>query len=140
MQKRDFFKDEIEKLSKALAKILSEFLQLKKTGNNIEAINQTNIKLQQELHINIDEVIQKTKEDLLIYIKNKKLTANHIDILARILIEQADIFIQNGDNSKAKKHLTKSVELLEIAGEISKTISFEQIILINNLKSKLNTL
>jgi sugar-specific transcriptional regulator TrmB len=140
MQKRDLFKDEIEKLSKALAKILSEFLQLKKTGNNIEVINQTNIKLQQELHINIDEVIQKTKEDLLIYIKNKKLTANHIDILTRIIVEQADIFIQNGDNSKAKNYLTKSVELLEVAGEIFKTISFQQITLINNLKSKLNTL
>jgi sugar-specific transcriptional regulator TrmB len=140
MQKRDLFKDEIEKLSKALAKILSEFLQLKTTGNNIEVINQTNIKLQQELHINIDEVIQKTKEDLLIYIKNKKLTANHIDILTRILVEQADIFIQNGDNSKAKNYLTKSVELLEAAGEIFKTISFQHITLINNLKSKLNTL
>ena len=140
MQKRDLFKDEIERLGKALANLLSEIVQLKSGENNIAQINNYNKRLQQQLNISVDELISLTKPELLSYPKNKNFNANHIDSLAKILVEQSHILIHNKELLQAKSRLNKAIELLEITDEISNTLSFERIALKNNIIRKITTL
>ncbi|HCQ30352.1 MAG TPA: hypothetical protein DIU39_08705 [Flavobacteriales bacterium] len=140
MQKRDLFKDEIERLGKALANLLSEIVQLKSGENNIAQINNYNKRLQQQLNISVDELISLTKPELLSYLKNKNFNANHIDSLAKILVEQSHILIHNKELLQAKSRLNKAIELLEITDEISNTLSFERIALKNNIIRKITTL
>ena len=140
MQKRDLFKDEIERLGKALANLLSEIVQLKSGENNIAQINNYNKRLQQQLNISVDELISLTKPELLSYLKNKNFNANHIDSLAKILVEQSHILIHNKELLQAKSRLNKAIELLEITDEISNTLSFERIASKNNIIRKITTL
>lgn len=130
MEQRDLLKDQIEQLGKILANILSNLLGLKSEGQASQGIEITNQRLQGELDIKIEKITTLTKKELKDYLKNRHLKAEHLEILSECIKE-----IGKGEIEKnikdAKMKLEKSIELLDIADEISKTMSFERI---NNKK------
>ncbi len=126
MEHRDLLKDQIEQIGKVLAQILSNFLGMKTQGQAGQGMEIASERLQSELDIEIDKIIKLTKKDTLEYLKNRKCTSEHLDILSEYLNETGREAI--GKNKKvAKLMLEKAIELLDIADEISGTIAFERI-------------
>ena len=85
MEQRDLLKDQIEQLGKVLAKILSDFLGLKSNGNVTQGIEISNESLQSELDIDIEKIIALNKTELEEYVRNRKLTESHLELLSEYL-------------------------------------------------------
>ncbi|GAA3560104.1 hypothetical protein [Snuella lapsa] len=126
MEQRDLLKDQIEQLGKVLAKILSDFLGLKSKGQGSQKIEITDQRLLSELDIDIKMLADFTKKELKNYFIARKFTANHLEILSDYLNETGKV--ENALNKEEVKiRLRIAVELLEIADEISNTLSLDRI-------------
>ncbi|MDY0280444.1 MAG: hypothetical protein RBR35_07770 [Salinivirgaceae bacterium] len=125
MEQRDLLKDQIDQLGKVLAKILSNFLGLKSNGKVSQGIELTNQSLQSELDINIDKLTTLSIKELPNYLKSRKLNAGHLEILSEYL-KEIGIIEMNKNRENAELYLRKAIELLNIADEISKTISLDR--------------
>lgn len=126
MEQRDLLKDQIEQLGKVLANILSDLLGLKSKGQTSQGIEITNQRLQDELDIEIEKITTLTKKELKDYLKNRHLRAEHLEILSECLKEIGKGEIEK-NKTDTKMKLEKAIELLDIADEISKTMSFDRI-------------
>jgi len=137
MEQRDFFMKQIEQLGQALSKILSDFLGLKSAGKVEQGIQTSYSQFKNNLDIDIEKLISLTKEELKKYTQERNLKQEHLEILS-------DYFKELGDSkmsinkSEAKTILTKAIELLEIADEISETMSFARENNKNILQIKIN--
>ena len=125
MEQRDLIKDEIERLGRALGRILSDFLRLKSEGKVNEGIELADRQLVSEVDIDIDKMIALTKEQLRTFLKYRKFTAHHLEDLSEYLAETGQSTIENDPHTATLK-LEKAVELLELADEITKTVSFDR--------------
>ena len=134
MEQRDLLKDQIEQLGKVLAKILSDFPGLKSSNNVAQGIEISNERLQNEANINIDKLITLHKAELAEYVKNRKLTEDHLETLSEYLKEAGKAIAESNKN-EAQSYLEKAIELLDIADETSKTMSFDRV----NKKNKIKT-
>ena len=136
MEQRDLLKDQIEKLGKVLANILSGLLGLKSKGQTSQGIEITNQRLQSELDIEIEKITTLSKKELKDYLKNRHLKAEHLEILSECLKEIGKGEIEKNKQATEVK-LEKAIELLDIADEISKTMSFDRINKKNDIKNVL---
>ena len=136
MEQRDLLKDQIEQLGKVLANILSDLLGLKSKGQTSQGIEVTNQRLQSELDIEIEKITTLTKKELKDYLKNRHLKAEHLEILSECLKEIGKGEIEKNKQA-TKVKLEKAIELLDIADEISKTMSFDRINKKNEIKNVL---
>ena len=136
MEQRDLLKDQIEQLGKVLANILSDLLGLKSKGQTSQGIEITNQRLQSELDIEIEKITTLTKKELKDYLKNRHLKAEHLEILSECLKEIGKGEIEKNKQA-TKVKLEKAIELLDIADEISKTMSFDRINKKNEIKNVL---
>ena len=123
MERRDLLKDEIEQLGKVLAQILSTFLSLKSKGNIAQAMETSSLQLKSELDLDMEHILSLSKEELTDYFKNRKLTAEHIESLADLLQERGAIEPQE---ELVQLYFQKTIELLNIADEVSNTLSFDR--------------
>ena len=117
---------QIEQLGKVLGKILADFLGLKSKGQVSQGIEISNEQLKSELDIDINKLITLPKNELKDYLLKRKLTENHLEILSEFLMEIGKSKIES-NTADAKIYLEKSLEILEIADEVSKTMSFDRI-------------
>jgi 1-deoxy-D-xylulose 5-phosphate reductoisomerase len=108
-----------------LAKALSDFLELKSKGQLSRGIEMTQNRLQTELNIDIEKLSSSSKDELKNFTNKRQLKARHLEILCDFFKETGTATAQT-NITKAKKYLEKSIEFLDIANEISKTISFER--------------
>ena len=134
MERRDLLKDQIEQLGKVLGKILADFLGLKSTGDVAQGIEISNERFQSELDIDIEKLLTLNRSDLKEYLRTRKLMAGHFELLSGYLTE-----IGKTKTTKAEMDLyfKKAIELLDIADEISKTVSFERMNKKNEIKNVL---
>jgi len=126
MEQRDFMLNQIEQLGKVLAKILSDFIEFKSEGEVTQGIGITNQRLQSDLGIDIEELTVLNKEELKNYLENRQLTAEHLEVLSEYMKEIGEEEIHE-NKKEAKRKLEKAIELLDIADQISNTISFDRI-------------
>lgn len=126
MEQRDLLKDQIEQLGKVLAKILSDFLGFKSNSNVAQGIEISNERLQIELDIDIENLITLNKSELTEYAKNRRLTEGHLETLSEYLKEVGMAKVEI-NKSEVPFYLEKAIELLDIADEISNTMSFDRI-------------
>lgn len=136
MEQRDLLKDQIEQLGKVLAKILSNFLRLKANNSVAQGIEISNEQLQSELDIDIEKLITLKKTELAEYVKNRRLTESHLETLCEYL-KEVGLAKTEINKTEGQLCLEKAVELLDIADEISKTMSFDRINRKNEIKNVL---
>ena len=135
MEQRDLIKDQIEQFALALGKILANFLGYKSKREATEGIEISNEQIKKDLNINVVDILSKDESDLKEYFEEKKMTSEHLEIISSYFEEIAETLIIKG-NAKGKVYLSKSLELAELADELSKTISFERM----NKKSHIENL
>ena len=122
MQQRDLIKDQIEQMGKVLGKIVSIFLDLKSNGDISHAIDVSNQNFQTELDIDVEELILLEKEELTLFLEQKKLSAEPIEKIAEYLTEVGAYYIEN-DEDQARKSLAQALELYEIIDDQTQTMS-----------------
>lgn len=137
MEQRDRLKDEIEQLGKVLAKILSDFLHLKSNGQISQSIKISNQQLESELDIDMHPLLALPHKELTAYLQDRQLTPDHIETLAEYLEELGKSEMDTHKENATLK-LKKAMELLDIADEISKTISFDRMHKKNTITALLN--
>ena len=135
MEQRDFLEDQIEQIGKFLGKILSDFFMLKSIGEVTQGIEISRQTLQSKLDIDVEKIIFFNKKELEEYVRNRKLTESHLELLSEYFKELALAKIKI-DKSDPDLCLHKAIELLDIADEISKTMSFIRI----NKKDKIKNM
>lgn len=125
MEKRDFIKDELERIGRAISQLLANFLGLKADGNIELGVEATNKQLKDELDIDVELMLTLEQQQLAKYLENRKLTPQHIETLI-------DYFFETGDSLKAinvnktKNLLNKSLEMADLLDKNSKTYSLER--------------
>jgi len=140
MQQRDILLDQIEQFSRALAKIMFGFLDLKAKGDITLAIQVTNQQLKSELDIDIDALINFTPEELENYANEMQLTDNHVDELAKYIYELGEIEQEKNNWQDARKYFEAAKRLAEVAAKISKTFTFERAALKQQINEALTSL
>jgi len=125
MEHRDLIKDQIEQLGKVLGKILSDFLGLKTIGQVSQGIEIANKQLKSRLDIDIDKLLSIDNNMFKEYFEKRMMPPEHLEILSKYLKEVGETKITTNIND-AKVYLNKSLELLVLIDDITKTMSFER--------------
>lgn len=123
MQQRDLLKDQIEQLGKVLAKILGDFLGWKSTGNPAPGIEAANERFQNELGIDIEQLITLDRMELKSYFRTHQLAEPHLEMLSEYLAAVGKLKNETKQGS-GQLYLKKAIEVLDIADEVSETLSF----------------
>jgi hypothetical protein len=121
MERRDLIKDQIEQLGRVLGQILVNFLGRKGSGNVEDGVEIANEALKSQLDIDITEILKLTGEPLNQYFIRRSFNGEHIEQLADYLAA-----------TQKTAMITKAVELLDVADQVSNTYSFERINKKNN--------
>lgn len=126
MERRDIFKDEIEQVSRILAKIFADFVGAKSHGNISEAREISNQQLQSQLDISVEEVLSLQDDDLREYVGARNLTAEHIEVLSEYFRE-AGLSLMDDNNQASINNFKLSIQLLDIADETSGTLCLSRL-------------
>lgn len=90
MSQEDFFKREIDKLGKILAKVLDDLLNLKSSGNVSDEFESVNEVFQAELKVSLFSFIHIPDNELLLFLTQKNLSNSQLELIAGILTELAE--------------------------------------------------
>ena len=126
MEKRDLIQAEIEKIGFFLQRLLAKFMNSNSSENSSEATNLISKELKNELDFDLSFFVSLSNDEMKKYLSNFKFNDNHIEQLADLLAEM----------STSNRHLTKALELLNLADELSNSFSFER----NSKKIKIQKL
>jgi len=125
MKQRDILMDQIEQAGRALGKIFADFMGLKSGGNITNEIAITNQRLQSQLDINIEHLLSLKRRDATEYLQDRVGTDEHVETLSDYL-KDIGLFKKKTNDSEFQLYLSKALELLEIADDISRTMSFDR--------------
>ena len=98
---------------------------LKSGGNITNEIAITNQRLQSQLDINIEHLLSLKRRDATEYLQDRVGTDEHVETLSDYL-KDIGLFKKKTNDSEFQLYLSKALELLEIADDISRTISFDR--------------
>ena len=125
MEQRDILKDQIEQVGKVLAKVLANFLGLKSNGQISLGIEKANKQLKTEIDLDISKIASLSKDELKAYLEERKITPSYMETLAEYLSEIGEYEITNY-KEKSTHYLKSAMDLLDLADEVSKSLSFER--------------
>lgn len=126
MEKRDLIQAEIEKLVFFLQRLLANFLNGNSAGNSIEAVDLVTNELKNELDFDLPLFVTLSNDEMKKYLSNFKFNEQHLEKIADLLAEM----------NSSKAHLTRAIEVLDWADELSNSFSFER----NSKKIKIQQL
>ena len=126
MEKRDLIQAEIEKLGFFLQRLLANFLNGNSAGNSIEAFDLVTNELKNELDFDLPLFVSLSNDEMKKYLSNFKFNEQYLEKLADLLAEM----------NSSKAYLTRAIELLDWADELSNSFSFER----NSKKIKIQQL
>lgn len=123
---RDTLKDQIERIGKNLKKVITKFLEIELLEDRALQITKTNQELKNELDIDLDLLSNYSVSDISDYIKERKLTAKHLELLVDYTNSIATIYLEQNDRDTAEIWFQKSLDLLTVADIISESLSMER--------------
>ena len=126
MEKRDLIQAEIEKLGFFLQRLLANFLNGNSAGNSIEAVDLVTNELKNELDFDLPLFVSLSNDEMKKYLSNFKFNEQHLEKLVDLLAEM----------NSSKAYLTRAIEVLDWADELSNSFSFER----NSKKIKIQQL
>ena len=126
----DPFMRMIELMAKALGIALNKLISLKQEGKINEAIEATHHYLQTELNTTINKLSKIENEELIAFLKTKKIHQQHLENFAKLLTEYAEI--SHSENEKQKLYQQANY-LLNYINEQDKTFSVERQNFINRI-------
>jgi hypothetical protein len=141
MERRDYLMRQIELLGQALANALARLLNLKQPvpgGLSLDEIKQV---YSDELDLSLDLLLETPKEDLVeVLTARVKFIDHHLEKMAGILTETADLYESSGDPETAVNLFEKSIRIYEHLQETSGSYSLERIMHIRDLQLRIQSL
>lgn len=138
MEQRDYLMRQIEQLGQVLARALARLLNIKQLPSaalNLEEIKQV---YSDELDLSLDLILQVPKEGLIELLTSKvKFMDRHLEKMAEILSETADLYENSDDDRAARDLREKSILLYEYMQESTGAFSLERALKITQLKGRL---
>ena len=116
MEKRDLIQAEIEKLGFFLQRLLANFLNGNSAGNSIESFDLVTNELKNELDFDLPLFLSFSNDEMKKYLSNFKFNEQYLEKLADLLAEM----------NSSKAYLTRAIEVLDWADELSNSFSFER--------------
>ena len=116
MEKRDLIQAEIEKLGFFLQRLLANFLNGNSAGNSIDAFDLVTNELKTEFDFALPLFVSLSNDEMKKYLSNFKFNEQHLEKLADLLAEM----------NSSKAYLTRAIEVLDWADELSNSFSFER--------------
>lgn len=125
MEQRDYLKDQIEQMALVIAKIISGFFGMKSKNQASLGIEMANQAFQRELNINVESLAALCENDFKTVLLQQGFKTEHLEAFAVYFKELGECHLKT-DALKAKNYLLKAREMLDVAGEISKTWSLQR--------------
>ena len=126
MQQRDILKDEIEELGRVLGRILATFLGWKSEGDPVRGTEMANEQLASELDISVEYLLALDESALREWLTSRHWSPSHMEVLAQYLAAVGTESV-NTDRAEAERYLRTALFLLDIADDLSATLSFERL-------------
>ena len=126
MEQRDYLKDQIDQMGKALAKVLSDLMGLKTKNEPQGALNQVNQQLKTQVDLDLDKLLKFSTDERQVFLENDTFNAANLEKLAKILKEMGNLAAENRADY-VSAYFKLALELLNSADEKSKAISLERI-------------
>jgi len=124
MEQRDIIMDEIERLGKAISKILSGILGAKGDLKTSKLVSIANENFKAQVDLDIEKLVNLSKEELFDFIQSKNFVASHLQLICEYL-KEAGIIKMGNDKKLALKYFQRALELYGVIEEFTKTFSFE---------------
>ena len=123
---RDTLQAQIEQIGKNLNRIVTKFLEIELIEDPDFEIRKTNQELKDELDIDLVKISQYEVSEIYTYLKARKLTAKHVELIATYVesIAKMELTI---DPANAKAFFRKTIDLLTVADDVSESLSLERI-------------
>ena len=113
-------------MGRVLGKIVADFLGTNSPGLFEQAIQISQEQMKGELDIDIEALLALETKDLKAYLQKRKLAFEHFEQLSLYLSEVGKGKMDHNKH-EAKEYLVRSLELLNVADEVSRTASFKRI-------------
>ena len=126
MEQRDYLKDQIDQMGKALAKVLSDLMGLKTKNEPQSALNQVSQQLKTQVDLDLDKLLKFSTDERQVFLENDTFNAANLEKLAKILKEMGNLAAENRADY-VSAYFKLALELLNSADEKSKAISLERI-------------
>ena len=138
MLRKDFIEKQLEQLSIAIAKALSEITKAKGEGKTESAIFISDELMQREFDIPLNELISIESETVIEYlIKKKQLSLAKTELLADALFASAQVYEDAGKQMEAENIYKKLMIIYTYINETGKTFSLNREERITLIKSKI---
>ncbi|HEC42824.1 hypothetical protein LCGC14_2131750 [marine sediment metagenome] len=138
MEQRDYLMRQIEQLGQVLAKALAGLLNLKQVPDASLSIDEIRQIYGEELDITLDLVLVTPKEEIISVLMSRvKFIDHHLDTMAELLSETAELYDISDETGTAKDLRKKALYIYEYLQETSGTYSIDQAMKITQLKQLL---
>jgi hypothetical protein len=138
MEQKDYLMRQIEQLGQVLARMLARLLNIKEAtpgGLTIEEIKRI---YGDELDLTLDLILETPAEKLVEVLNSRvKFMDHHLEKMAGILTETADIYETSGEPETARDLLGKSIRIYEYMQETSGAYSLDRVMKITKLNRRL---
>ena len=137
MGQEDIFKRQLDLLSAALGKALAKILKIK-DDSEITELKQFFKAIDEELNIDIDDLLTKPPAEFLNLLNLKYgFKTDHLDKLAEIFFETAQVLHKQGEIEKSQLLFSRSVLLYESISTSKKEVSLDRVYRMAEIKRML---
>lgn len=137
MENRDYIIHQIEQAAQVIAAVLASFLKLKVEIPVHQAIQSTHEQLKSEIDIDVEQLLLMSIKETEAHLVSRNITPELMEALSDYMLSVGRSLIDS-EIEDARLYLSKALELLGIADEISKTLSFERVNKITSIQSLLD--
>jgi hypothetical protein len=135
MEQRDYLMRQIEQLGQVLARMLARLLNMKQVSPAGLSIDEIRRIYGDELDLTLDLVLQTPKEELIGLLASRiKFIDHHLERMAEILAETADLLESSGETGHARDLRKKSILILEHLQATTGAYSMERAMKISRLR------
>ncbi|WP_462281791.1 hypothetical protein [Salinivirga cyanobacteriivorans] len=126
MEQRDYLKDQIDQMGKALAKILSDLMGLRTKIEPQNVFTHINQQLKTQVDLDLDRLLTISADERKNFLKKDLFNAANLETLAEILKEMGTKAVAK-DANYVTEYFKVALELLNLADQKSEAISLERI-------------
>jgi hypothetical protein len=138
MEQRDYLMRQIEQLGQVLAEMFGRLLRIRKAGSASLSINEIRSIYSDELDLTLDLVLQTPADEIIEVLTSRvKFMDRHLEKMAEILAETADLFAGSGLEDEARDLREKCIIIYENMQENTGAYSLDRMMKISRLKELL---
>ena len=127
MEQRDYLKDQIDAVGKALGKVLVIILGLKSEGKQEQAVQLSWQTLKEEIDVELKELLNLPEESFIGGLQvSGRLSHKQLDLIANMLYEGIEGLEKEAFDVQREKLLRRLILLLKYLNETDSTYSFER--------------